>query len=223
MTGFTEILEEPRFHPSPTGCGKVSRPMHYEPDRGRAGLCSVVVPDPVFPDQSTCRGPAGRAPCCTVQRRPRSPCAPPSSDRAPHLRRQPAVADIPAQLVESEQPERLGARGSSPLSGSATAIAAWPGRVRPAGTAEPPGSKCCILATAEADVQALWATTSAARSSVSTAHPPGATEAAAGPERQAGVSMDGYACDRCPPRIRRIPSAGGASRRDERARTGSAA
>lgn len=36
------------------------RPTHCETVRDRAGLCSAVVPDPVFPDQSTCRGPAVR-------------------------------------------------------------------------------------------------------------------------------------------------------------------
>ncbi|MDH6608286.1 hypothetical protein M2164_003921 [Streptomyces sp. SAI-208] len=96
------------------------RPTHYEPDRDRAGLFSAVVPDPVFPDQSTCRGPAAPTPCCTVQRRPRSLCAPlvaagdaPVPDSDPS--RPPAAA-----LSESDN-----GRGSASPQGSASDTDSW--------------------------------------------------------------------------------------------------
>jgi hypothetical protein len=52
------------------------RPTHYERVRAHAGQCCTVIRDAVFADQITRSGPAVRAPCCTVQRRPRSPYAP---------------------------------------------------------------------------------------------------------------------------------------------------
>jgi hypothetical protein len=42
------------------------RPGHYQPDRGRAGVCHAIAPDPISPDQSTDHGPAAHMPYSTA-------------------------------------------------------------------------------------------------------------------------------------------------------------
>lgn len=55
---------------------------HHEVVRDRDELCHAITSDPVFADQSTDHSPAARTLCCTVHRRPRSPCAPRPLGRA---------------------------------------------------------------------------------------------------------------------------------------------